>query len=90
MMDLKKIWKFINLKVKEELVWECTTLIKVLMLLLIAALNLHLPEDILSISQQKILFLNNMMVNLKIFSKIFMKKIINKILKEKNYGINTD
>lgn len=48
-MELNKEWKSITMKELEVLVWVCTTLIKVLNVLLTAALTLLYKENILSI-----------------------------------------
>jgi hypothetical protein len=54
MMELKKKWKYIIMKVLEVLVWACTIPMKVLKALLIVVCNLPFKENILYILPQKI------------------------------------
>jgi hypothetical protein len=82
------VWRYINLKEKEELDWQCIIQMKVLSNSQIAALNMPFSENILYTSQLKTRFLRNMMDVLKILSKEFIRKNTNSFSKHKRYGMN--
>jgi hypothetical protein len=63
---------------------------KVLIALLTVVSNLLYKETILYIWQQRTQYWRNMMVDLRIFSKKYMKNNIRNNLKLKSYGMNID
>jgi len=82
------VWRYINLKEKEELDWQCIIQMKVSRNSQIVALNTPYSENILYTSQLKTRFLRNMMDVLKILSKEFIRKNTNNFSKHKRYGMS--
>ena len=89
-MAQNKEWKCIIIKEQVVLVWVCITPMKVLIALLTVVSNLLYKETILYIWQQRTQYWRNMMVDLRIFSKKYMKNNIRNNLKLKSYGMNID
>ena len=90
LMDLRKLqWKYIIIQ-EVELWWECIILMNQSLSLPIPVSSMLFKEIIHFIWVLRIQFLKNMMEDLKIFLKLFTRKITKINLKPRNFGMNID